>query len=390
MNTENREHDFQTLYVSGFSETQKIDEIRAFCEKYGQFDSLTRPKSQYIFIHYESEELAKTAHERFILNGFDCRYGFVRLNASRNGSAMSNGKPANKFNQMTSTIRQGAYEIEKTNKYKDIRVTITQVFDDFSFTARQPNQNTDSHFFLHGVPRNVENDYAEKVFETYINTEVLIDADSSNVKPNSEVTLIDRQTKQPINDVIRDTFVAYKPNDIKDESPPIGSLQKFFVVDFSSFKMGNLITLFDGANKTRFFEQESRIQESGGRIKKYPQYKPEMDEMCMIDLLEEGYGRSWYRCRYIADVEDEPGKVLVHLIDWKKTVRVDAQNLRKMSKDCVELPVFTFAASIIIDEDDAYAPTHLELKERIDQSRTIRGTLFVSPGNHFYSIKIEN
>lgn len=84
-------HEYQPnkLWIDGFCRTQPDDNIQKFCEKFGTFIHMYRPRNgNYVFLTYESAEEATVAMKKFKSERFTCRYATKKPALSETSSTL--------------------------------------------------------------------------------------------------------------------------------------------------------------------------------------------------------------------------------------------------------------------------------------------------------------
>lgn len=193
-------------------------------------------------------------------------------------------------------------------------------------------------FFLKNVNRGAYNPGAINHLESFINKEVEI----QNVGRNGneiQVELIDPKSKNSINVAMKQFCTKFSVDDLKMREVDVGCNKDVLVVDNSLLKQGdNLIAFVDGKHSLEFKMQRELIQAYGKEIDEEQKFAPESDDLCLVKIM--GF---WYRAAFIEYVRS---KAKVYLIDHFRAEYVNVEDIRNISKEYVEMPIISFAASI--------------------------------------------
>lgn len=289
--------------------------------------------------HNERHELLRKVSR--LAKGIDCVKvlpKFMALAPHKNGyyRAIIKGEPNSSDFVLVTLVDVGISLDVPFDKLKPIPNEYTMV----KYTNR---------FILDDVDNDSNQSYGAKYLESFIGKEVTMECDGVFAQRLTRVRLINPDTKQNINELIKQMQRSFNEDDLIRIPAPLGKNQRLITVDGSKLASGfNLITLVDAKDLPEFLKQTERIQAVGNELKIFPSYMPKEGELCLV--IHSG---QWHRAVFIEqqsrssdDGGDDDGDVCVMLIDLCKGVLINSKSIRKISIELVHMPILPFLADI--------------------------------------------
>lgn len=211
-----------------------------------------------------------------------------------------------------------------------------------------PNEYTNiritKRFILAGVTDDSNQSYGAQCLESYIGNELTMKCDDESAGRLARVQIINPETKQNINDLIKEMQHSFNTNKLIRIPAPMGGNQTLITIDETKLASGfNLITFIDAKDLPEFNKHTERIQAIGNDIKLYPSYTPKKEELCLVN-----YNRNWHRAvfveRFTNSNNDDDCCVL--LIDLCKAIPINPRFIRHTTTELVHMPILTFVAVI--------------------------------------------
>lgn len=256
--------------------------------------------------------------------------------------------------------------IKNPNEVSDVNDTVLVTLIDVGMSLNLPcaelkpipNEYTtikiSNRFLMDGIDDQSKESYGAKCLGSYIGNELTMECDDNCAGRSTRIRLIDPNTKQNINEQIKQMQQSFTEEEMNRVPAPLGQNQKLIAVDESKLADGdNLITLIDAKNLPEFNKQIQRIQDVANELNKYPPYFPAENDICLVN-----YSGQWHRAVFIqkstksndvgADGNADGGAddALVMLIDSCKGVHIKSKSIRNITDELVHMPVLSFLADI--------------------------------------------
>lgn len=203
------------------------------------------------------------------------------------------------------------------------------------------------------------NSYAVECFKSFVGSMVKMETDDTIIKPLSAVKLIEPNTNENINELLKQMMPG-KCFTIEDhiiEPPSIGANIELTVIDHTKLKEGyNGITFVEQKKNLEYYRQRNQTQTIAKILERFPPYLPREDELCFVKSND-----FWYRGCFCEKSSDTTATVLV--FDIEKGVEIELKNIRKITDGFVQEPHLLFTASLHgysreISTEQAYGLMH--------------------------------
>lgn len=184
------------------------------------------------------------------------------------------------------------------------------------------------------------NAYAAECFKSFVGSILRMECDQPFIKPLSSVRLIEPNTNECINTLIKQMTLTFTIDEMKKNPAPIGTNKELTVIDNTKLKDGlSFITFVDQSTKLECYRQRNQIQTIATILQKCPPYLPNKDELCFVH-----FNANWYRGSFDETFSETTASVL--LVDIYKGVQVELKNIRKITQDFAQEPILTFTAAL--------------------------------------------
>lgn len=227
----------------------------------------------------------------------------------------------------------------------DIGISLDVPFDQLKPIPNEYTQiKITNRFILDGVDDDSNQSYGAKCLHSFVGVELTMECDGEFAQRLTSVRLIHPDTKQNINDLVKQMQRSFNEDELIRIPAPLGKNQKLCTVDESKLASGfNLITLVDPKDLSEFLEQNKRIQAVGNELKIYPSYEPKDGELCLVMCSGQ-----WHRAIFIeqSTSSDDGDDICVLLIDLLKGVFINSKSIRNVTIELVHMPILSFLANI--------------------------------------------
>lgn len=294
------------------------------------FQFFARPKSMDHEYRSQQESISKSSHSAELLSDLPCM-GHVLLAPGRDGTFQRAVVQRDVHSQSGDVsvhfIDDG---ISAEMPYKKLKILPTNL-NDMRFNHK---------FKLSDITKETGSLYAAKCFKSFIGATLRMEGDESTIKPQTSIKLIDPNTNQNINELIKQMTLTFTVDWLKWKSPPIGSNKELTIVDKTKFENGdNLITFVDQEDTLLHYKQRNQIQSIARIIQNFPAHVPSDNELCLVYFKD-----SWYRGAF--EEKKSESSAVILLVDIFKVIEIELTNIRKITEDFVQMKVLAFTAAI--------------------------------------------
>lgn len=207
-------------------------------------------------------------------------------------------------------------------KYTKIRITTRFNLDDINAASAQS--------------------YGVACLQSYVGMKLEMKCDGEFAESLSNVQLINPDTKQSINNVLKYMDRRFSSDEMTRTTAPIGPNKMVIPVDISAFAAGfNQVTFIDAKNLPQFDQQSKQLQTFGDEMKSYPPFEPKETELCLAMVAGK-----WYRAIFVESNVNDSDDVSLLLVDLCKGVTVKSKAIRNITIDMVHMPILAFLGTL--------------------------------------------
>lgn len=152
---------------------------------------------------------------------------------------------------------------------------------------------------------------------------LLIKSDKQEIGQRDEVELYDMITNESLSEALNGLIQKrYIFEDLPRKICNASDINLMIICDRIE---ENYVTCILKTDVDEFMTIDEKIQSFGAAVKNAPAYKPNIKELCLVEIKEpEGY--IWYRCQYQQELVNE--KAQVYAFDYGRIHKVEANNIR--------------------------------------------------------------